>query len=98
MFLSLTAVMVNEISYHLVQFQVVKSGGVSLGLIRWNISLLFSVEEAYMLKVWEREIEALPSEIPLPPHPYNPSRTVPYGAVVDFGYMPVYVVPTSVLL
>ena len=45
-----------------------------------------------------RENKALPSEILLPPHPHNPSQTVPYEAAVDFGYIPVCVVPTSVLL
>ena len=57
-----------------------------------------SAQDVYSLKDWARTGTALPSEIPLPCHPHDPSKTVPYGAVVYFVSMPVSVVPTAVLL
>ena len=56
------------------------------------------IKDSYMLKIWVRSGKALPPEIPRPPHQQDPSRTIHYGADVNFYYMLVCVVPASILL
>ena len=57
-----------------------------------------SIEDSYMLKISARSGKALSSEVPHLPHPHDPSQTIPYGADVNFNYMPVCVTPVSILL
>ena len=57
-----------------------------------------SVEDSYMLNVWAKSSDALPSEIPCPSHPHDSSRTTPHGADAHFDYMPVCIVPTLIFL
>ena len=35
-----------------------------------------SIEDSYILKIWARSGKALPSEIPRPPYPHDPSWTI----------------------
>lgn len=47
--------------------------------------------------MWARTGKALPLEIPLVPDPIDASRLLPTRAIVDFDYIPICIVPTSIL-
>ena len=56
-----------------------------------------SIEDSYKMKIWARTGASIPLEIPFEKDPNDPSRVLPYGAEVNFDYMPVCIVPPSIL-
>ena len=56
-----------------------------------------SIGESYEMKIWARTGTSIPLEIPLEKDPNDPSRFLPYGAEVNFDYMPVCLVPPFIL-
>ena len=56
-----------------------------------------SIEDSYLLNVWSRDNLPLPT-IELLIDPGNSSRRLSHGAYVDFSRIPVFIVPSSILL
>lgn len=56
-----------------------------------------SIADVYELKLWARSGASFP-DIKQQIHPKDSERLLPHGAMIDFKYMPVCVVPSTVLL